>query len=119
MMPTLDDVLRPAPALRLNPEGKQISLSDLCIMAGMRNTVSTSCPPDIRLYEGTEDFKSLERTQIVYCITQTGLPENKAKAATEILYRLAYAFHNWEARDIVAAHHRHLKRTEIPLRQYV
>lgn len=105
----LDTSALRAPSIRYQPEGRQIPFDVLVRAAGMRNVVTLSNPPDVRVYAGVMDFKVPRPGRPVYCIAGSTLPAEPRRHAREILRRLAYAFGEYGSREIVARHHRDLK----------
>lgn len=116
-MSATDTHLDPAPiappSLKAEPMGTPADFFDVVSKAGMRNVVSTYSPPDVRIHEGSRDFKAVRPGKVVYCIAEGNLPSNDRERNREILRRLAYGFHDWAARETVARYHRDLKRPAI------
>jgi hypothetical protein len=100
----------PAPAVKETPDGVRCDFFDLVRQSGMRNVVSTNDPPDIRVFNGFRDFKAVRPGRIVYCLADRNLPDETRDRAREIMRRLAYGFHDWAAREIVARYHRDVKQ---------
>lgn len=100
----------PSPAIRATPEGGRLDFDEVVRQSGMRNVVSTYDPPEIRLHRGPRDFKAVSPGRVVYCIAEVNLPQKPQDRAREVLRRLAYGFHDWAAREIVARFHRDIKR---------
>jgi len=78
----------------------------------MKNVVTLMFKPDIRICEGAIDYKVPAPGRTIYCIGENNLPSDRFNRAREILRRLAYGFHNYAAREVVARFHRDLKRSE-------
>jgi DNA-binding transcriptional ArsR family regulator len=110
MLPdALDTSPLPAPSVRFRPEGRPISYDALVRTAGMRNVVTLSNPPDVRIHAGTTDFKVPRPGAPAYCIAGSTLPAAPRERAREVLRRLAYEFGEYASREIVARYHRDLK----------
>lgn len=109
----LDPSPIPPPLVRADPLGRPSDFFDIVIAAGMRNVISTHNPPDIRICDGSRDFKAVRPGQVVYCLGEANLPGSGIERNREILRRLAYGFHDWAARETVARYHRDLKRPKV------
>lgn len=103
-----------APAVKSVPVGRRVSFFRVVDRANMKNVVSTFNPPDVRVYDGDQDFKAVSPGRVIYCIAERNLKGLRGEnLAREIMRRLAYAFHDWAAREVVARYHRDLKRVSV------
>ncbi|MBB4064032.1 hypothetical protein [Gellertiella hungarica] len=100
----------PPPRLIAHPIGEPVDFFDVARDAGMKIVVSLHSPPDIRIFAGSGDFKAVRPGLVSYCIGEDNLPAEGRERSREIMRRLAYSFHDWAAREIVARYHRDLKR---------
>lgn len=98
------------PKFKREPLGINVSLEDIVKKAKMLYVVSSNYEPDIRIHNDKEDFKVQKLMHIVYCLSEHNLPKDEYLRSREILRRLAYSFHLWEAWEIVGRYHRDLKR---------
>lgn len=71
--------------------------------------VSASRLPDVRVHGGTEDFKAVGPGKVAYCLASRPLGDAGEDRAKTALLELAYAFHDWFAREVVAAHRRKIR----------
>jgi DNA-binding transcriptional ArsR family regulator len=101
------------PSLGTEPAGRRVTFDELVRDAGMHNVVTMPYLPDIRVHGGSRDFRVPGPGGSVYCISGTRLPADPHGRAREILRRLAYGFNDYAAREVVARHHRDLKRAEL------
>jgi DNA-binding MarR family transcriptional regulator len=101
----------PPPHYAREPKGRPLAFDDIVRDAGMRNVVTLSNPPDIRIHGGEKDFKVPGIGGPTYCISGVRLPVSPQERAREILRRLAYGFFDYAAREVVGRYHRDLKRT--------
>jgi DNA-binding transcriptional ArsR family regulator len=105
----------PAPGVRQFAAGVPEEFTTIVTDAALKNVVSMNTWPDIRIHGGRQDFKVVSPGKVIYCIAGPLLPSGKEARAREILRRLAYGYHDWAAREVVARYHRDLKRpAEIP-----
>lgn len=95
------------------PEGRKISLADVCVEAGMKYVVSNNTGDEIRIISGQEDIRVPSPGKSIFCIAVDESLSQKA-FAREVMRRLAYGFHDWAAREIVGRYHRDLKRQSTP-----
>lgn len=104
------------PRLGNKPAGNQEDFLQLLSASKLPNVVSTNSWPDVRVHGGAFDFKVVRPGQVIYCVAGSKLPTDKTARAREIVRRLAYGFHDWTAREIVARYHRDIKRSkaEVP-----
>lgn len=100
------------PILKSEPAGRPFDFFKIVEDAGMRNVVSTSSPPDIRIHAGETDFKVPRPGRVVYCLAGPNLPLDRQGRAREVLRRLAYGYHDWAAREVVGRYHRDIKRRQ-------
>lgn len=108
----------PAPGVKAVPVGRRIDFFNLVHKARMKNVVSTFDPPDIRIHAGNRDFKAVKPGKQIYCIAEDNLKGLRGEElAREIMRRLAYAFHDWAAREVVARYHRDLKRKAVAVQR--
>jgi len=105
------DPVRP-PILKKIPAGRPYDFFELVNDSGMRNVITTSSPPDIRIHAGDTDFKTPFPGKVIYCLSGPSLPMDKTDRAREILRRLAYGYHDWAAREVVSRYHRDIKRAQ-------
>jgi hypothetical protein len=110
---SLDPIPMPKPVLKA-PEGETLDLEEVTRLAGMKYVVSNPGGFSIRLVPGNRDLIERRPGFRVYAIGRDGIPEDPRAGSREILRRLAYAFHDWAAREIVARYHRDLKRDARP-----
>jgi DNA-binding MarR family transcriptional regulator len=103
----------PPPSYAQQPLGRLVAFDDVVRAAGMRNVVTLSNPPDIRIHDGLEDLRVPRIGGPIYCISGLRLPFEERARAREILRRLAYGFFDYAAREIVARYHRDLKRASV------
>lgn len=104
----------PPPVYRTVPAGRRVAFDDLVRDAGMRNVVTLPSLPDIRLHDGFEDFVVPRAGRPIYCLSAVRLPFDRRARSREVLRRLAYGFFDYAAREVVARHHRDLKRSTSP-----
>lgn len=98
------------PIIRAIPCGKRTTLDALCNAAGIKNNVTPSNPPDIRLQMSGQDILAAPGPGVrVYCVDVIGMPEDTKRRAADVLGKLAYGFLLWEAREIVRRQ-RHVER---------
>jgi DNA-binding MarR family transcriptional regulator len=103
-------ILFPPPEIRSRPSGEPVAFDLICLKAEMRLVVSTSTPPDVRVHRESVDFKAVAPGRIAYCLglpLLTGDPRQKSRL---IIAKLAYQFHDWAAREVMAADRRELIR---------
>lgn len=99
----------PPPELVARAEGDPLNLFALCRDARITPRVTTSAPPTILLGPGSVFRKVVvpgEPWRAIYGLGADALPADPADRAREILDRLAYQFHDWAGREIVAAERR-------------
>lgn len=97
------------PVLSRRALGRSVDFAEIVSAAGMRNVV-TGMRPEIRIYPGTKDMRVPHPGKPIYCIAGATLPTERKARAREVLRRLAYAFHDYPAREVVARYHRDIKR---------
>lgn len=95
-------LMYPPPQLRPRPAGVPVPFEALCRKAGMRVIVSTSAPPDVRVHGEAVDFKAVAPGRVAYCLGLPLLSGDARAKARAILHKLAYQFHDWAAREVVA-----------------
>jgi len=105
---SLDPV--PPPDYRGEPAGVPVSFPDLVARAHMRNVVTMSVLPDIRIHDGDRDFIVPSPGHRIYCIGSKNLPDDDKAWAREILRRLAYGCFEYASREIVARYARDVQR---------
>jgi DNA-binding transcriptional ArsR family regulator len=102
--------LYPPPQIKSVPAGEPAPFDALCKKAGMRMVVSAKRLPDVRIHGGAFDFKAVAPGKVAYCIGLPLLGGTINSMAREIILKLAYQFHDWAAREVVAADKRALMR---------
>jgi hypothetical protein len=95
--------------VRPDPEAEPIDWAETVRMAGLRNVVS-SPSPQARVHSGEFDFHVPSSGLRIMCIAAKNWPEDPEERACEIIRRLAYGFHDWASREVVARHNRDAKR---------
>ena len=96
------DLMYPPPELRVDAAGVPVDFVSLCETAGLR-VVVTGRYPDVRLHREPVDFKAVSPGRVAYCLGLPLLPDDPSQRARTILDKLAYQFHDWAAREVVAA----------------
>ena len=92
------------------PHGREVSFEDLVHSAGMKNVVSGSASSRILQIFGDRDIKVPRPGFPTFCLAVLDLGLSDHEMARETLRRLAYGFHDWAAREVVARYHRDVKR---------
>lgn len=103
----------PPPSHAQQPLGRAVAFDGIVRAAGMRNVVTLSNPPDIRIHAGLEDLRVPRIGGAIYCISGLRLPFEERLRAREIFRRLAYGFFDYAARESVARYHRDLTRASL------
>lgn len=100
----------PYPGIRLQPEGETVSLSRLCSAACIPMRLTQSHGPDIRIHSGSESFRTPggANAPVSLCLSGPSLPPSGRRRWVSALERLAYQFHDWAAREVLAAERRFL-----------
>lgn len=112
----LDDFLSldpvPQPRLVKHPFGQKFDYETIIDMSGLQNVVSMQRFPEVWLHEDDEfDYLSPRHGNPAYCLSLLKNPrEDDVEMARELLRRLAYGFHDYAAREIVARFHRDVRR---------
>jgi DNA-binding transcriptional ArsR family regulator len=103
-------IMFPPSEVRCVPSGEQVDFGALCRKAGMKCIVSANNLPDVRIHSGSVDFKAVAPGKAIFCLSTSLLSGNIQEKARQILFKLAYQFHDWAAREVVAAYRRDEKR---------
>lgn len=112
----LDDFLSmepvPQPRLVKKPLGQKFDYETLIEMSGMQNVVSMPRYPEVWLHEADEcDYLSPRHGRPAYSLSLLkNATDDEVAMARELLRRLAYGFHDYAAREIVARYHRDVRR---------
>jgi hypothetical protein len=112
----LDDFLSlepvPQPRLVKEPFGHSLAYEALVDMSGLQNVVSMPRFPEVWLHEEDEfDYLSPRHGNPAYSLSLLKNPsDDDTLMARELLRRLAYGFHDYAAREIVARFHRDVRR---------
>lgn len=112
----LDDFLSmepvPQPRLVKKPFGQKFDYETLIEMSGMQNVVSMPRYPEVWLHEADEwDYLSPRHGRPAYSLSLLkNAADDEVAMARELLRRLAYGFHDYAAREIVARYHRDVRR---------
>ena len=104
----------PPPALRAHATGVTVPFDALCVAAGVRRVVSGRWP-DVRVHGEALDFKAVTCGRVVCCLGRPLLPSDPGQRARVMLDKLAYQFHDWAAREVMAAARR-CRQREAPER---
>lgn len=102
----------PQPRLVKKPFGQKFDYETLIEMSGMQNVVSMPRYPEVWLHEADEcDYLSPRHGRPAYSLSLLkNAAEDEVGMARELLRRLAYGFHDYAAREIVARYHRDVRR---------
>lgn len=101
------------PRVRKQIKGKKVDFFDIVRQADMKNVVTTHKNIRIYLHDEKEDFKVPFPGYTVYCLSKYLLPLDEPMKSREIMRKLAYAYHDWAAREIVARYHRDVRRESL------
>lgn len=96
-------VLFAPPVVQELPVGSVVELEDLCRDAGVRMRLSLGqSRPEVRLHNRGRNIKAVPMPgKTVLCVDVCGYPEDRRDRARRALECLAYAFHDWAAREIL------------------
>ena len=101
--------LNPIPAARpcRKVQGEPIDFQDVVRDAGMVLCVSGGMP-QVLIADIDRDRYVPRPGHVIRMVPRRFLPEEPRERAREIIRRLAYAHHDWAAREVAARYHRDL-----------
>lgn len=106
------------PTPRLHPSGEVVAFEALCALAGIRCTV-TGRMPEVRLHGQAEDFRAVAPGRNIACLGRPLLAGDPRLAARQVLDKLAYQFHDWAAREVLAADRRRPRSGEPAIATFI
>jgi hypothetical protein len=102
----------PSPEVRRKPEGNLVSLKEICWKAKIPMRLTQSHGPDIYIHSAATSFvvPRGSTTPTCLCISDSFLAPSGRQRWVNALEVLAYQFHDWAAREVLAAERRFLLR---------